>query len=253
MTGRIVADLQLQASLQGLTVRNVRFGLDSDPPSLPGRARHLRVPCPQVALDRQRHFRPPTQRWMKSGPEPLEQGQLSAIADRIARRIRANAEVQPDDRAVRRHEFQRWVTNDAALKSTYLRVGDADRFCHRSLAEARRGPSLSPIESHSMNGLMTSSPAPVRSSLACRHIGRMVTLRPSPAVAADLERPAFIPAVGPLRTVDSERLTRQAERPAFQSATESPRAAESIRRARRLERLVFQGSGQKGCSAGSHD
>ena len=249
MTDWIVADLQPEASLQGLTIRNVRFGLDSDPPSLPGRARHLRVPRPHVALDRQWHFRPPTQRWMKSGPEPLEQGQLSAIADRIARRIGADAQVQPNDREVRRHEFQRWVTNDAALKSAHLRVGDADRFGHGSLAEARRGPSLSPIESHSMNGLMTSSPAPVRSSLACRHIGRMVTLRPSPAVAADLERPAFIPAVGALRIVDSGRLTGQSERPAFQSATEGPRAAESVCPARRLERPVFQGSRQTVWSA----
>ena len=253
MTDGIVADLQLEASLQGLTVGNVRFGLDPESPSFPRRARDLRVPCPQVALDRERHFGPPPQRWMETGPEPLEQGQLSAIADRIARGVGADAQVEPNYRAVRRHEFQGWVTNDAALKSAYLRVGDVDRSGHDSLAEARRGPSLSSIESHSMNGLMTSSPAPVRSSLACRHIGRMVTLRPSPAVAADLERPAFIPAVGPLRTVYSERLTRQAERPAFQSATESPRVAESIRRARRLERLVFQGSGQTGCIARSHD
>jgi len=97
MTDWVVADLQLKASLQSLTVRDVRFGLDSDPPSLPRPARHLRVPCPQVALDRERHLGPPSQRWMKSGPEPLEQGQLSAIADRIARRIRPNAEVQPND------------------------------------------------------------------------------------------------------------------------------------------------------------
>lgn len=250
MTDWIVPYLQLEASLQGLAIRNVRFGLDSDPPSLRRPARHLRVPCPQVALDWQRHFRPPTQRWMKSGPEPLEQGQLSAVADRIAGRIGADAQVEPNDRAVCRHEFQRWVTNDAALKSAHLRVGDADRFGHGSLAEARRGPCLSPIESHSMNGLMTSSPAPVRSSLACWHIGRMVTLRASPAVvAADLERPAFIPAAGALRTVDSERLTRQSERPAFQSATEGPRADESIRPARRLERPVFQGSGQTVWSA----
>jgi hypothetical protein len=250
MTDWIVADLQLEASLQGLTVRDVRLGLDSDPPSLRRPAGHLPVPCPQVALDREWHLGPPAQRWVKSGPEPLEQGQLSPIADRIAGRIGADAEVQTNDRAVRRHEFQRWVANDAALKSAHLRVGDADRLGHGSLAEARRGPSLSPIDSHSMNGLMTSSPAPVRSSLACRHIGRMVTLCPSPAVAADdLERPAFIPAAGALRIVDSGRLTGQSERPAFQSATEGPRADESIRPARRLDRPVFQGSGQTVWSA----
>jgi hypothetical protein len=204
MTNWIVADLQLEASLQGLAVRNVRFGLDSDPPSLPRGARHLRVPCPQIAPDWQRDLRPPTQRWMKSGPEPLEQRQVRPIPDRITGGIRADAQVQPNDRTVRRHEFQRWVTNGAALKSAYLRVGDADRFGHGSLAEARHDASLSPIESHPVNGLMTSPPAPVRSSLACRHIGRMVTLCPSPAVlAADLERSAFIPAVGALPIVDS--------------------------------------------------
>jgi len=250
VTDWIVADLQLQSSLEGLTVSNVSFGLDPESPSLPRRARHLRVPRSKVALDWQWHFGPPTQRWMKSGPEPLEQGQLSAIADGIARGVGADAQVEPNDRAVGRHKFQRWVTNDAALKSTHLRMGDTDRPGHGSLAEARRGPSLAPIESHSMDGLMTSSPAPVRGSLACRHVGRMVTLRSSPAVvAADLERPAFIPAVGELWILDSGRLARHAERPAFQSATESPRTVESKLPARRLERPVFQGSGQMGRSA----
>ena len=101
MTDWIVADLQLEASLQGLTVRNVRFGLDSDSPSLSRRARDLRVPGSEVALDRERHFGPPKKGWMEASPEPLEQGQLSAIADRIARRIGADAEVQPNDSAPR--------------------------------------------------------------------------------------------------------------------------------------------------------
>jgi hypothetical protein len=252
MTDGIVADLQLETSLQGLTVRNVRFGLDPDPPSIRRRPRYFRVPSPQVALDRERHLGPPPQRGVQSGPESLEQGQLSAISDRIAGGVSTKAEVQPNDRAVARHEFQRWVANDAALEPTHLRVRDADRSGHGSLAEARRGPSLSPVELHSMNGLMTSSPAPVRSSLACRHVGRMVTFRPSLAVvAADLERPAFIPAVGALRIVDSGRLTRQMERPAFQSATEGPLAAESVCPARRLERPVFQGPRRTGWSAGT--
>jgi hypothetical protein len=80
----------------------------------------------------------------------------------------------------------------------------------------------------------------------------MVTFRASPAVvAADLERPAFIPAVGALPIVDSGRLTRQVERPAFQSATEGPSAAESIGPARRLERPAFHGPGQTVWSAGT--
>ena len=191
MTDWIVADLQLEASLQGLTIRNVRFGLDSDPPSLRRPARHLRVPCPQVALDWQRHFRPPSQRWVKSGPEPLEQGQLSAIADRIAGRIGPNAEVQPNDGAPRPELGDRHALQIPSFESRELLMR-----CTRGRRDVPK-TQASPHSRHSM--LLADAPERVPSTSSAAIVGsfsRSHALDHQPWPFTD-GRPLLGPPAGP--------------------------------------------------------
>ena len=72
----------------------------TDPPHAdpPACATDESVPRTQVAGDRQRHFGSPAERAMDVLPEPAEERDVRAIADRLAGRIGARRDLQPDDR-----------------------------------------------------------------------------------------------------------------------------------------------------------
>ena len=98
MTVRVVAELQCETPLESLAVGNPRLGLDARAPRGWVPAGNLRIPGPEVTLDRQRRFGSPAQAWVEPCPEPFEERQLRTIPNRISGRVRTDRQLKPDDR-----------------------------------------------------------------------------------------------------------------------------------------------------------
>ena len=96
VTAGIVPQLVPEASLEGLAVGDPRLGLDTGAPSHRLSSGDLGVPRAQIAVDRERHLGSPAKRRMESRPESLQKSQLRPIPNRIAGRIGAESEIEPD-------------------------------------------------------------------------------------------------------------------------------------------------------------
>jgi hypothetical protein len=142
VTEGIVAELQGQAPLEGLAVRDSRLGFDAGEPAFRLPAADFRVPRSKVALKRKRHLGSPAQAWMKARPESLEQDQLRAISDRVPGRIGANAQIQPDDRAPRAHVDDPDAIQLAMFEAPELGVDSSGRSGRLAQAQPRRDPGL---------------------------------------------------------------------------------------------------------------
>lgn len=98
MTNRVVSCLQTESTLEGLAVRDPRFGFNADSPGLRLQTADFCVPRPEVVLDWEWHLRSPAQPRVQPASKPLEEHELGAIPDRITGRVCADREIQPDRR-----------------------------------------------------------------------------------------------------------------------------------------------------------
>jgi hypothetical protein len=142
MTDWIVALLQGQASLECLDVGELGLSFDAGTPSRRGRAAYHGVPGSKVAVDRKRHLRAPAEAWMESHPEAFEQCELSTISNRIARRIRTDAQVEPQDRAPGANVGDADAIQLAMFEAPQLAVGSPGRSGRIAQAQSGRDPGV---------------------------------------------------------------------------------------------------------------
>jgi hypothetical protein len=136
----IIAVLQGQASLEGLEVGEPGLSFDAGMPRGRGGPPDIRVPGPEVALDWQRHFRPPAQARMEAAPESLQEGKLRPVADRVTGGIGAKAELESQDGAISAEELKVREFHVATLESTDSCVRRANRSADLPLAQAGPDP-----------------------------------------------------------------------------------------------------------------
>ena len=132
-----VAQLQGEAPFECLEVGRSRLRLHADSPAC---ATDESVPRTQVAGDRQRHFGSPADRAMDVLPQLAKESHVGAIADRLAGRIGARGDLQPDDRQEPAEPGERDVRRQAALDSGHLLPAQPDRPTDVCLAQAPVDP-----------------------------------------------------------------------------------------------------------------
>jgi hypothetical protein len=231
VTVRVVAILERQPSLEGLAIRYVRLGLDAGAP--PGRQRtaDVRIPSSEIALDRQGHLRAPAKAWMESGPESLKQRQLRPIPDGIARRIGADAQVQPNDSAPGTEFRNGYAIEIAVFESCDLLMRRTRSRGDVSKAQSRPDPRKSMVLTHASERISGSSSAAIVRSFSRSHAlddqqwpfaGAQPLLGPpaGPTGRRDPEsgsiraaRPRLGPPAGPTGRRDSESRSIRPARP----------------------------------------
>ena len=169
MTTGVIAEFQGEAALEGLAIGDARLRLDSCAPRLRVTSADLRVPRPEVALERERYLGSPAERWMEPRPQSLEERQLCPIPDRIPGGVGADREVQPKDGAIRTEEAEIRILNVTALKSTDPRVRRADCPPHVSLAQAGSNPGKPSVVRHPTHGIPTATSSTIRGSFSTDH------------------------------------------------------------------------------------
>ena len=137
MADGVVLSLQVQPALQSLAVGDPCLGLDSSA----RRHRHapldLAVPSPKAALDAERNLRAPSQGRVKSGPESVEQRQLSAVANRIAGWVGSDREIKTHDRTPRPQLAHRYAVEFPLLETQELLMRGTR--CRADLAKTQSG------------------------------------------------------------------------------------------------------------------
>jgi hypothetical protein len=98
VTGRVVASLEIEPSFEGLAIRDPGFGFDAKAPRGGFDAANLRIPGPEVTFDPERNLGSPSKSRVQTRSQPLQQGELGAVADRIARRVGADDQIETNDR-----------------------------------------------------------------------------------------------------------------------------------------------------------
>jgi hypothetical protein len=169
MTDWIVADLQGQAPLEGLAVRDPRLGFDSGAPVLRLPAADFRVPRPKVALKRKRHLRSPAQAWMKARPKALQERELCPVPDRIARRIRADTQVEPHDRAPGSNVGDADAIQLAMFEAPQLAVRSPGSSGSIAQAQSGRDPGVAMLLAETPERIAGSSPTAICRSLSRTH------------------------------------------------------------------------------------
>lgn len=98
---------------------------------------------------------------METAPEPLEEGELRPIADRVAGRERPDGEVETDDRAPRSDLGEVQPLQLAALEPQELRRGGARRGRALAEAEPAADASVAVIATHPPQGFARPSAAAI--------------------------------------------------------------------------------------------
>ena len=149
MTAGIVPQLQGEFALEGLAVGDPRFGFDSGAPRSRLTTANLRVPGAQVALDREGNLGPPMDAWMEAIAQPLEQGELRAVADRVAARISLDDQIESNDGKPRSEVRERCTIDLAALEARELALRASQSGSRRAKAEPRSDSRLAVLISQS--------------------------------------------------------------------------------------------------------
>ena len=176
MTARIVAELERELPLERLRIRDPRLCLDPAAPWVWQGATNLRIPRPQIPVERERNFRAPAKARVELRSHPLQQSLRAGIPQLVPGRVCTQPEVESDDGAVRAEE--RDIRHELpALEPTDPRVRAAKGAPELSLAETRRDPSRPTVLDDAAEGDATSSPASIGAPFLTRHRRRW-SLRP---------------------------------------------------------------------------
>jgi hypothetical protein len=172
VTARIISGFQAETAFEGLTVRHLCLGLHPRAPTGRFAATDLGIPSPQIAFDRQWHLDAPVQAGVDAPPEPLKQCQLRPITDRVSRWVRAQREIQAQDRAVSTQELKVRVGDVATFKPPDPRVRRADGAPDVSLAQSCPDPGKASIIGDPTHGIAAAPPASIGDTISSRHRGR---------------------------------------------------------------------------------
>ena len=184
MTTRVVVRLQVEPPLERLPVEDLRFSLDPCAPRLWGAAADLSIPGPEVADDAKRDLRSPSERGIKPRSQPLEQGQLRTIPDRIARRIRANCKLEAQYSAIRAQKLQVRKRHFTTLELTDPCVGGTDRPANVGLTQSGSGSRQTAVICDLPDRIPAAPPATVGEAFARDH-RRIVTFGALPLLTWD--------------------------------------------------------------------
>jgi hypothetical protein len=143
--GPAVATLQRKPALRRLQIVKDGFRLDRKAPT---RSPDHGVPGAQVALDRERHLGRPVQARMEARPKSLEEPNLAGVPDRVAGRVGAQSDVQPDGCRHGRKCPHIDCPGDARLDAPCRRAGDAARGTDVVLAQPGIASSRGDVGAH---------------------------------------------------------------------------------------------------------
>jgi hypothetical protein len=177
VTAGIVAELQGQAPLEGLAVRDPRLGFDSGAPALRLPAADLRVPRSKVARERKRHLRPPADAWMEPRPESLQKRELCPVPNRIASRVRTEAEIQPHDRAPSAHVGDGDPLKLAMFEAPELAVGSTRRSGRLAQAQPGRDSGLAMLLAETTKRISRSASTTISWAFSRSHRAEGCTVR----------------------------------------------------------------------------
>ncbi len=182
VTDGIVSEFQGEPPLQGLAVGDPRLRLDPSPPAVRWRAADLRVPRPEVAIDREWHFRAPAERWVEPRAKPLEKRKLRPVADRIAGRIGADREVKADEPRTTPPELRHRTCDPSSPRSNRpeLAVRRARRGRDLAQTQARGDAGESVRRSPTRRTRSRQSPSSAIGRAFARSHRRISVARPSP-------------------------------------------------------------------------
>jgi hypothetical protein len=146
-----VAQLQGELSLERLAVIDHRLRFDR---YLPPLASDHRVPRPEIADDREGHFRPEGEPGAEAYPKALEKPCVARVANRIATREGPDHHVEADHVSDARDGVQRRRLKCASLDSIHLGPREAARpgdILHAQTGAPSRRPQL-PAEAPARGG-----------------------------------------------------------------------------------------------------
>jgi hypothetical protein len=135
----IVSAFQGSPARTRLHISQSRFGIDGNVPVV---AKDGRVPCAPIAGNPEWHLRPPAETRSEAVSELAQQRQLGSVANRLAGRIDAQWEVQPQHRGEHHQRFERDPWSLAQLDAADLGVRNPDRGAHLSLSQSCAEPRL---------------------------------------------------------------------------------------------------------------
>jgi len=171
VTAGVVTQLQSELSFERLTIGDSGFGLDPGAPRPRIAPTNLGVPGAQITLDRERGLGAPPKAGVEAHSEALEQGQLSPIPDRVAGRIRADRNVEPEHGKPGANVGNVKSLDVSTLEAQQLGVGGAGSSRTRSQAQPRGGPRLAVLPAKPPEGIARPSSASVRWSFSGSHLG----------------------------------------------------------------------------------
>jgi hypothetical protein len=180
----IVAAFQGSPARAHLHVSQSRFGVDRN---VPVAAKDGRVPCPTVARNPEWHLRPPSKAGREVGSELGQQRQLGSVTNRLAGRIDAQWEVQPQHRCEHHQGFEWDPWSLAQLDTADLRVRDPDGGAYLSLSQAWAEPCLAQFFASDLQRSSSEPPPSIAEVLTADHRMRM-TVMPYPPITRRARR-----------------------------------------------------------------
>lgn len=227
MTRRGVAGLKGEPPFKRLAIRDDGLCID---PRAPRTAADLGVPGAQVSGNRQRDLGAPAEARVKSPAESLEELEVGTISDGVAGRVCAQAELEADGGAARRHELERRFNRFPDLEPPHLGVRGADRTGDRTQAETRGNARLALITPQACYRLAQTAPPPISWTLPPGHgpavsfaglYPRLAARAPGQTLRAALivDRRPFHVTARRFRVADSDGVRRWVDRRPVRTAS----------------------------------
>lgn len=169
MTAGIVAELERQLPLECLRIRDPRLRLDTAAPPSRSRAADLRVPRPQVAVNRERYLRAPAKARVEDGSQSFEQSLRGRIPERVAARIGSERKIQSDYGAPRANVADVYDLELATFEPPEFGIGRSRRIRARSQTQPTGDSRLPVLAPETAAGLSGSAPTAIARSIPRSH------------------------------------------------------------------------------------
>jgi hypothetical protein len=129
-----ITELERKTALQGLKIGGPKLRFDTD--TVSPEARHG-IPCPWIAIPRQRDLGSPGRPLGQQVVEPTEKLAVALITERLTAGEGSHTQVQAHDREQDHQQSEAGVTDHPTLDLTHPGGGHARRSRHVRLAETR--------------------------------------------------------------------------------------------------------------------
>jgi hypothetical protein len=184
----VIALLETQSPLEGLSIGNARLRLDTNSPRERGFAGHDGIPSAEVLGKWKRNLGSPAQAGIEPGPQALEQRAVGSVPHRITGGVGLQAQIEAHHRKPRSEVSDDKSRKHAVLESPDLASGAPSGAGNPAKAQARRDAGVSELSTEPDQALSRPSTAAIRGAIPRSHRAGALHGALSSDFAADLSR-----------------------------------------------------------------